>query len=70
MKFSIKNCLTAFKNLIMSINCCNSKCLNQTVAGLDEATIHKINEIQEQLEEAWAHIHELRASHGSTSTYI
>lgn len=66
MKFSIKNCLTAFKNLIMSINCCNSKCMNQTIETLDEATIHKINEIQEQLEEAWAQIHELRNSHRST----
>ena len=60
MKFSIKNCLIAFKNLIKSINCCNSKCLNQSVNLLNDELINKINGLQEQLEEAWQHIHELR----------
>jgi hypothetical protein len=61
MKFSIKNCLIAFKNLIKSINCCNSKCLNQSVNVLDDDIINKLNSLQEQLEEAWQHIHDLRS---------
>ena len=68
MKFSIKNCLIAFKNLIKSINCCNSKCLNQTVSVLDENTISTIEQLQEQLEEAWRAIHQLR--NGSHVSYV
>ena len=60
MKFSIKNCLIAFKNLIKSINCFNSKCLNQSINILNDDVINQLNRVQEQLEEAWQHIHELR----------
>ncbi len=67
MKFSIKNCLIAFKNLIKSINCCNSKCLNQSVNVLDDELINKINGLQEQLEEAWQHIRDLRNNSHSVS---
>ena len=61
MKFSIKNCLIAFKNLIKSINCFNSKCLNQSINIINDDLINKINSLQEQLEEAWQHIHDLRS---------
>ena len=60
MKFSIKNCLIAFKNLIKSINCFNSKCFNQTISVLDDNSVNTIQQLQEQLEEAWRLIHQLR----------
>ena len=66
MKFSIKNCLNKLKQLIKEINCCNSKCMNNTVEILNEENLNKINMVQERLEDLMGAILALQNSHRVT----
>lgn len=50
VKFKIGKCLTAFKNLVKSMTCCNSSCCTQRVDMLSDETIQKIQSLQDQLE--------------------
>jgi len=48
MKFSIKNCLNRLKQFIKEINCCNSKCMNNTIEILNQENLNKIDALQER----------------------
>jgi len=56
MKFSIKNCLNRLKQFIKEINCCNSKCMNNTIEILNQENLNKIDALQEQVQELVAAI--------------
>ena len=56
MKFSFKNCLNRLKQFIKEINCCNSKCMNNTIEILNQENLNKIDALQERVEELVAAI--------------
>ena len=66
MKFSIKNCLHRLKQFIKEINCCNSKCMNNTIEILNQENLNKIDALQERVEELVAAIQNFYASHRVT----
>jgi len=66
MKFSIKNCLNRLKQFIKEINCCNSKCMNNTIEILNQENLNKIDALQERVEELVAAIQNFYASHRVT----
>ena len=66
MKFSIKNCLNRLKQFIKEINCCNSKCMNNTIEILNQENLNKMDALQERVEELVAAIQNFYASHRVT----
>ena len=68
VKFKIKNCLTAFRNLVRSLTCCNSNCCSQKVEMLSDETIQKIQNLQDQLESVLKDVHLLKQSSPVSST--
>ena len=66
MKFSIKNCLNRLKQFIKEINCCNSKCMNNTIEILNQENLNKIDKLQERLEDLMGAIIALQGSHRVT----
>lgn len=60
VKFRAKNCLMAFRNLVRSLNCFNSTCCSQKVEMLSDATLEKIDALQNQLESVLRDVHLLK----------
>lgn len=60
MRFKIKNCLTAFRNLIKSLMCCNSSCCVQKIEYLSDENIQKLQELQDKLESIIGDVNSLK----------
>lgn len=70
--FAIKRCLLSFREFLKSISCCNSKCMNNTINALDDDTIERLQNLQNQLENVIKEVNTLRRQSSSSRqiTYV